>query len=556
MAGAPWDFVSDWLARAAIAVAIVAGGNQVRPKQATPAPTPAPVTSEPQSPSNANEPQAPGAPVPSIEFVALDASAAAQPAAQSATQAPQQSAPAPAAKFVKVPRSIVDTGELDESDGIGALTGRLPLGATYQGSSFTATISGIGKVALPPGSISTPYRHYFTVTIDPGTGYLEQFIVQPPNVAATTPAPLLVAFHKYGVSQKDIPINTTFIQEAIARNWYLIAPLGAAQIHFSSVESQINTEAAIEWLFANFAIDRTHIYGVGFSMGGGAVLNYAARHLDPAHAMMAAVIDHSGSVALKDVYVNDPGVQMPPYPLDYWFGNGQPNSADPWKMARSSVINFDNITLAVEPDADLSRNLLHIAMRIVRASNDPVAYLSRESDVLDQHMKALGDVGGNHYGYYILPGTQHTWSLLNAHAACDWLATQTLVIPTNGNTLADHDGVYFRFTVEQDAAGVFTPFLWNFDSVANQLSLLSTKNLKRVTFDPIAAGLATNSALRLSLSTADGHADEVRVSNWPAIPSAVQRDGVASTSWSYSSSTKTLTISEFDGGAHLWIVTP
>ena len=62
----------------------------------------------------------------------------------------------------------------------------------------------------------------------------------------------------------------------------------------------------LDWIGAKCRVDRTRIYGVGFSMGGGSVTSYAARHLDPARAMFAAVVDHTGGVALRNTYASEP----------------------------------------------------------------------------------------------------------------------------------------------------------------------------------------------------------------------------------------------------------
>ncbi|MCC6408518.1 MAG: hypothetical protein IT453_15250, partial [Planctomycetes bacterium] len=287
-------------------------------------------------------------------------------------------------------------------------------------------------------------------------------------------------------------------------------------------------------------------------------LNYAARHVDPAGPMFAAILDHTGTVDLNDAYLNDPGMHVYPYPLDFWFGTAWlPGSADPWRMARSSLIKFDDVTLAVDPDQDLASNLTHIALKLVRADNDPLAYLARQCDVLDSHLRnALGFVPGPRYSYEVIPGTTHTWATMNSKAACDWLQQHTLVLPTAGSTLADRDGVYFHFTIEQDVVNAFTPFDWNIDVGANSLSLTETKNLKRATLDMAAVGLNPASPLTVTLKSADGLSDEVKLLGWPTPPTIVTRDGAPETSWTHDAQTGTLTIGEYDASTHAWSITP
>lgn len=485
------------------------------------------------------------------------------PASAGATKAQtaQKRIPVGAPTQNSKPQSIVDTADGPiPSDGLGLQVAPqgLGIGSMFVGQGYTAVVTGTGVSKTPAGVPGPKFRRYYAVTINPGTGYVESFIVQPAHVPLTTPAPLLMVFHKYGNSEKDITINTGFVKQAIKKNWYLVAPLSAAQIHFSSIESQFNTNAVFEWVFAHFAIDRTRIYGAGFSMGGGAVMNYAARHVDPAQAMFAAVIDHTGTVDLNNANLKDAGLHVWPYPLDYWFGtNWTPGSADPWKMARSSVIRFDDVTLAVDTDQDLASNLTHVAIRIVRATNDPLTYLTRQCDVLDAHLRnALGFVPGPNYAYDFVPGSTHNWNTLDYAEVCDWLGQHTLTLPTQASTLADHDGVYFNFTVAQDATGAFTPFDWVIDSGTNTLSITLTKNLKSIALDTATAGLSVAAPLTLNLASADGLADEVRLGGWTTIPSSVTRDGLPEVSWSHDSLTGVLTVTEYDAAAHSWVFTP
>ena len=163
------------------------------------------------------------------------------------------------------------------------------------------------------------------------TAFAEEFFVQlPPSPSKTTRSPLLVAFHKFGSTALDIPVNTDFEQECFNRNWFLVAPLGASPKSFSSISSQANTEVVIELMVDRFGayIDSNRIYGVGFSMGGGNVMNYAARHVDPSRPMFAAIINHTGPVSLRQNYIEQPKNQ---FILDIWYG-GSPDQF-PFKYA-------------------------------------------------------------------------------------------------------------------------------------------------------------------------------------------------------------------------------
>ena len=384
-----------------------------------------------------------------------------------------------------------------------------------------------------------------------GTGYYEEFIVSAPD--QSKPRPLLVVFHKFGVSQQDIWLNTEFFQEAVRKKWHIVAPLSASGVHFGSRQGQINTEKAIEWMFDNFNVDRSRIYGIGFSMGGGAVTNFAARHLDPAELAFAAVVDHTGGIAHEDTYVQAPSAQ---FIFDFWFGDGSPGSTDPFEMARACLLDFDPDTLVVDPTNDLARNLVTVPLRVTRASIEPLptAYLPRQCDVLVSHLTTLGGV----VDYDIVPFFGHTWNMLDDHATVDWLGVHRLKVPTAHDTLADEDRRYWHFDVVQEAAGAFTPFSWDLDVPGNALTLSATENLTQLGVDTASAGLDPAQVLTVTLSTADNLADEVALEGYAMAPSAVHRDGVQQfVNWTYQATEGLLVLQEWDGTqAHTWVVTP
>jgi len=465
------------------------------------------------------------------------------------------SALAPAVEPAAATGSIDDTRISSLSDLAGGSTqtgaGGLPtFGARAAGSGTKSGFSG--------GMLSAGGRmlRYYDFWIDPGTGFLEDFYIYEPVPRPASPKPLLVAFHGFGVTQKDIVINTTLMQECAKRGWYMLAPLSASGGHFMSDPGQVNTRAALDWTLATFNVDRTRIYGVGFSMGGGMALNFGARNLDPERGMFAAVVDHTGAVDLNETYRKDPPTQ---YIFDFWYGDGSPGSADPERMMRSSVIEFDDATQQVNPNTDLARNLSHLPIQMVRAQNDPLVLLSEQHDRFYSHMMSLGRSPGPAFSSLIIPSNVHKWSTLNTTQACDWLAQFTLQLPASANTLALKEGPHFYFYVDQEVTGALTPFSWSIDTAGNRLEVSQTKNLTGLIVDSLGAGLATGKTLYVNTSTADGLADRITLRGYDMAPAGVMRDGkiAQASEWTYNATAKTVVLKESDGSKlHSWLVAP
>jgi pimeloyl-ACP methyl ester carboxylesterase len=466
----------------------------------------------------------------------------------------------PAVAFALEPASSVSSVD---GTRMSSITDTASVGAQSLGTgmpTYGAQPSGSGaKTGASMGSISVGERtmRYYRLQIDPGTGFLEDFILYEPVPKPVVPAPLLVAFHAFGVTQNDILVNTKFLQQCSARGWHMLAPLSASGGHFMSDPGQQNTCAALDAVLPWFKIDKSRIYGVGFSMGGGMALNYAARHLDPAHAMFAAVVDHTGAIDLNETYRKDPSSQ---FIFDFWYGDGSPGSANTFLMTKSSLIVYDDITQQVDPNSDLARNLSHLPIQMVRAQNDPLILLAQQHDRLYAHMTSQGRVPGPAFSSQIIPGVDvHKWSTLDPVQSCDWLSQFSLQMPSSARTLALKDGPHFFFYVDQQVLGQLTPFTWSVDTSTNRLDFSETVNVESLVADTLAAGLSTTQPLLVTTSTSDGAADRISVRGYNAVPSAVLRDGQTALygAWTYSPSAKMVTLKELDGTQqHNWTVIP
>lgn len=382
-----------------------------------------------------------------------------------------------------------------------------------------------------------------------GTGYQEQFYLQLPLKQGGGPVPLLMLFHKYGSKANDGFLNTSFPYECARRGWFYLSSLGATKKSFSCLPGQTNREAVWDWVmaFTGGAIDPERQYGVGFSMGGGSVVNWAARHQDPSGPMLAAAVDHTGGVALEDTWLNDAPVRTF---LEFWAG-GTPATA-PFGYQRSSAVSFDPITLAPDASVSMGVNLVHMPLYVVHASADPLGYLVQQTKVFKDFMLSLGGV----LLYEEVPFVGHEWSSLDERAACDFLSGTKRSLPLSGTTLADEAGRWVWCDLEQDAGGAFTRLAWALDPLANRIDLAASENLKRISVDAVGAGLDLAAPLEVSVEAADGLAETVALPGFSASPGVVLRDGLPSLAWSWDAVTGVLELLESDPGAHLWRIEP
>jgi len=404
------------------------------------------------------------------------------------------------------------------------------------------------------------YSGVFNVTLrNTGSGYAEAFVLQLPGRVRSGPAPLLVAFHRANVSHGDAFLSTNFPAECRRRGWYFVAPLGGHQRHFSSLVSQINTQRVLDYVCSAYPIDRRRIYGVGFSMGGGAVATFAARHLDPDAPHFAAIVNHTGTVSVAHAFASDfddadlddgpcPGganLEAPDL-MEYWNG-GTPATAA-FSFSRCSTIDIDPATDMIDDGTDLARNLAHLPVMTVLATGDTHPYLPFQTQAwVGQLLRRNVE-----NTFVSVPYAGHSWDALDVHATCDWFDPIRAGMPTEGNQLADEDGQQVqRFTVLQDQSGSFTPFQWYADANANRLSLWGTTNLKRFRVDAEQLGLAYTGTLRWNHMSADSTDDELLLTNLPYAPVQVTRDGQPA-ACVYDAQLGTCLLVNPGGAAHLW----
>jgi pimeloyl-ACP methyl ester carboxylesterase len=400
----------------------------------------------------------------------------------------------------------------------------------------------------------------------------EPFSIYIPSTPLGVERPMLVAFHGFNVSHLDIWANTSFIEECEARDWILIAPYsrnlaptgpGTSQISFGSAQSQIHVQAVIDYVRENFAVDRDRIYGVGFSMGGGAAMSYAARHRDSERGAFAAVVNHTGTISLRNTYDNvGPGTQM----LMNRIFNGSP-SFNPFEYLRVSSIDLDSSGNLVPGSRHMATNLVGVPVRTYYGIGDSEQYLVDQSLALDSFMSSIS----TSFELIALPSncpaTQqgHCWDTIDETEVCDWLELQSLSSPGPvGQVVADRNARWGNLRVEPTSSDDFATLDYSVSSVQSSIRLLGTRNVDEIELSLADLGLSPQAPFSVRCGSADLTGDRVLLNGLFGPPQDVLRNGIslgqdcqgAGASWCFDATTGKLRLEETSSVSSLWSIVP
>ena len=395
----------------------------------------------------------------------------------------------------------------------------------------------------------------------------EEFIVVRPDPMAghPTPYPVLALFHGYGETPQALLARTPLAAEAAARGWLVVIPTGAhvfnygidyAQDNIEDVViptgahvfnygidyAQDNIEDAFEFVAQLAPLDLDRVYAIGFSMGGGAARTYAARHMDPTHLRVAAVVNHTGSTSLRGTYDADPATR-PVFESPLMFG-GAP-SAGPFRYQRASSIDLRFGSL-IDPETDMVRNLAHVPVIHVSATQDPLQYLVAQS--FATHTRLLGWMGDSQWR--TIPSNQHSWTTLGANILDDLAPLQLAPPGASGGpgvqVLADRDGRWHAFELQQARDKRFSTFTFAWDAGRARLELRDLSNIARLTFERDAAlfGFPAGAALTLTLQARTAAPFQVKVRGFNSPPTMVERAGVPVSTWNYDAVERAVTLDE------------
>lgn len=383
-----------------------------------------------------------------------------------------------------------------------------------------------------------------------GTSWTESFLVGLPK-QRNLYAPLLVLFHGYGQTPADVYAQTSYFQEATERGWFVVAPLGAHVYNYGIDYAQENTEMVLDWVAHHLPINEERVYGVGFSMGGGWMTSYAARHVAPDQLRFAGLVNHTGTTSLQDLYsvANENALFNSPL----MFG-GSPTDV-PFRYCVASTMDWDSATGITNAETDIARNLASIPIWTTYAQGDPLAHIRAQCDAFHDHFdNARGGNGRND----LVPGNTHHWTSVDETEVLDWLEPKTLNTPgvnQFNEVLMDRDTKYWGFEIKQDTANEITPMRWFTHTAQNRVMIDGVENMKEIAFDASEIGLNTNGEFTLIFNNTDGLTVDIVIRGLNYPPTNVSRTGSAAPAWTWDSATQELRLTEFNGNTFpLWTI--
>ncbi|MEZ6013753.1 MAG: hypothetical protein R3F49_01450 [Planctomycetota bacterium] len=360
----------------------------------------------------------------------------------------------------------------------------------------------------------------------------ERFGLYVPAAPSQATRPLLVHFHAANGGHLELLyFADTMLQEADVRGWFLVAPdqnvrNAAGQVTgltYGNDEAQRRVQAVLDWCITSLAIDKSRIYGYGFSMGGGDCLAYAAQHLDPERGAFAAVVNHTGTLVLTEEWTRNASARPP---LETTF-SGTPAS-ERYAYTRASSIEFPwsptSPGVFTGAGRHAARNLAFTPMRSWFHTGDTNNVRAEE------FMFALDTLVLDHdieYAATVTGWNPHDWAYLDPGRACAWFLQFTLSTPSAGDLVFSRDARYHDLWLHRKTATDFGTLTFNVAPQANTIQFSGVSNVQSVQVDAALSQLATpgNSlTVRVERDTHPsfpGRPVVIRITNLPFVPTGV-----------------------------------
>ena len=369
-----------------------------------------------------------------------------------------------------------------------ALDGFIPSGPTGTGTQ----VAEIFKYLMPPG-----YEIY-----QPGL----------------PPIPLVIAYHGYGASANSVAALSDIDDECYERGWAYFAPTGMDDQLFGSPLCLQNMEAALNYMLVHYNIDRDRIYAVGFSMGGGIMSNFAARHRDPNGTMIAALGIVSGTFdwtmswkmgdsQLKTLMQSQFNFSGPANSATYKF-NYQKASGMFYTYA-----SYPPLTQALEPtfNNSLATNFRTIPTFICWDTGDTLSEVQTQEFDFYNLVSGLGGT----VEYHTVTGTihpinglpaPHSWAVLDENQLFDFFEGKVVDrMPQTFHALIAESGTTSWMSLEQNFTNAFSIVDGTTDPLIPSVALSGVLNASSVHLDMNALGFSSSEPVRINAGATAGN---------------------------------------------------
>jgi len=419
--------------------------------------------------------------------------------------------------------------------------GFIPSGATGTGT----TVAEIFKYLLPPG-----YETY---------------------QEGLPPIPLVMAYHGYGASANSVATLSTIDDECYERGWAYFAPTGMDDQLFGSPLCLQNLEAALDWMLTHFNIDPDRIYAVGFSMGGGIMSNFAARHRDPGDTMIAALGIVSGTFDWTMSWKQGDSQLKTLMQSPFNFSGPANNATYKFNYQKASGLfytysSYPPLTAGLTPTIgnSLASNLRTIPTYIVWDTGDTLAeVVLQETDFYD----VVNSLGGT-VEYHTTSGTihpinglpaPHSWAVLDENQLFDFFDGKVADrMPTTFHALMAESGTVSFMALDQLFTNAFATADGLADPLIPSVALSGVLNASSVHLDLSGLGITAPGPVRVNAGATAGNF-ELTLSGFDAPPAylidAVTGDLVTGTESDPQNDTLSQQIASPGGGLDALVIT-
>jgi hypothetical protein len=279
-----------------------------------------------------------------------------------------------------------------------------------------------------------------------------------------------------------------------------------------------NVDAALNWMLTNFNIDRDRIYLVGFSMGGGIVTNYAARHRDPAGTMIAAMGIVSGTFDWTMTWKLGDSTLKTLMQSPFNFSGPANNTNFKYGYQKASALfytyaSYPPVTPSIQPvsNSSLAVNLATVPTYVVWDTGDTLAEVVQQEP---QCYAMLATLGGT-IEYHTTTGTlhpingmpaPHSWAVLDENALFDFfegkVANRT---PSTFHALMADSGQVSWMSLTQLFTNTFSIVDGDTDSEIPYVQLSNVLNADTIHLDMSTLGFSAGQPVRVNAGATGGN---------------------------------------------------